>query len=321
MLRQSQFKPAFWCQHRHLQTLVPRLLSPKHELGLVEERLELNDGDFLDLCWTHKPSGNEAIVIIFHGLEGSIHSPYANGVINSLKNEELCTVFMHFRGCSGTHNRLEQSYHSGKTDDIGFLIQTLKQRHPDSRLFTVGYSLGGNALLKYLGETGNDSQVQAAVAVSVPYLLNRGADALNSGFSKFYQWYLIRSLQKKIQDKFRDKACSVPLENLQNLNAFWLFDHHITAPIHGFQSAEDYYHRCSSRQYLKFIETPTLLIHAKDDPFLPYDAIPEESELSDQIELELSVHGGHVGFVTGLNPAKPEFWLEQRIPEYIKGFI
>jgi len=241
--------------------------------------------------------------------------------MHAIKKRGWCGVFMHFRGCSGVPNRLERSYHSGETGDIAFLIQTLNDRYPLSPVFTIGYSLGGNALLKYLGETGAASKVTAAVAVSVPFLLNKGADRLDTGFSRFYQWYLIRSLRRKMLDKFRDRETSFPLDKIQSFKNFWSFDHHVTAPVHGFDSADDYYTRCSSRQYLKSIQTPTLIIHASDDPFLPADAIPAAEDLAETIQFELSEYGGHVGFIEGDNPLKPGFWLERRIPEFIAGFI
>lgn len=315
------FQPAPWCPGPHRQTLLPRIIAPRHALIYRNERLELPDGDFVDLCWSGSPEPDKPIVAIFHGLEGSIHSPYASGMMHALASRNLCAVFMHFRGCSGEHNRLDRSYHSGDTGDIAFLIETVRQRLPDSPLFAVGYSLGGNALLKYLGERGTFSHLTAAVAVSVPFELNRGADRLNQGFSRFYQWYLISSLKRKIRDKFRNRKTPFPLDELDSYNDFWTFDHNITAPVHGFASAADYYRRSSSRQYLGAIQVPTLIIHARDDPFLPVDAIPLPDELSDRIEMELSDHGGHVGFVSGNNPFKPGFWLEQRIPEYIQQFI
>ncbi len=321
MITTGNFTPGPWCRHPHLQTLLPRVIAPRHDLELVDERLELPDGDFVDLCWTRTPQTGEPVVIIFHGLEGSIRSPYANGMLHAIRMHGWCGVLMHFRGCSGVHNRLERSYHSGDTGDIAFFIRSLSQRHPNSPLFTIGYSLGGNALLKYLGETGTDAGVVAAAAVSVPFQLDRGADRLDMGFSRFYQWYLVRSLRKKITDKFRNRESTLAVDRIESYRNFWLFDHHITAPAHGFASASDYYQRSSSRQFLPTIRVPTLLIHSKDDPFLPVDAIPNETDLSDSIRFELSEHGGHVGFIEGNNPLRPGFWLEHRIPGFFREFV
>jgi hypothetical protein len=315
------FIAAAYCRNPHLQTLWPRLFHRHYKQPYLGERLELPDGDFVDLCWAGNCTSTRPVVAVFHGLEGSIHSPYAGGIMQAIVNQGWRCVFMHFRGCSGEHNRLERGYHSGDTGDIAYLIATLRQRHPASPLFAVGYSLGGNALLKYLGESGSVSGLTAAAAVSVPFLLNRGADRLNTGFSRFYQWYLIRSMKRKILDKFRSRKVSFPIDQIARYNDFWSFDHNITAPVHGFASAEDYYRRSSCRQYLRSINTPTLILHARDDPFLPEDAIPATAELSSDIDLQLSDHGGHVGFIAGRNPLRPVFWLEHRIPEFIRGHL
>lgn len=322
MISLGSFKPAAWCKSPHLQTLWPRVFKPDYKNEFISERLELNDGDFVDLCWTEKPqNNNKPIVIVFHGLEGSINSPYAEGIMNTIHENGWRGVLMHFRGCSGEHNRLDRSYHSGDTGDIEFLINTIRLRHPQSPLFAIGYSLGGNALLKYLAEQGEACPLKSAVAVSIPFQLNRGADRLNQGFSKFYQWYLVKSLRNKIKDKYKNRTAPVDLFNIDKYRTFWLFDNNITAPLHSFESAEEYYCLSSCKQYLKNIQTKTLILHAIDDPFVPQDAIPIKDELSKTVTLELSEHGGHVGFVTGANPFKPDYWLEKRIPEYIKEIL
>ena len=316
MIITSNFKPCRFIRNNHIQTVWPRLFNFNHSI-YESERLELPDGDFLDLSWTGKPKSNQPIVIVFHGLEGSIESPYIQGIMNSLQNNDWCAVLMHFRGCSDEMNRLDRSYHSGDTSDIQYCIETLHERYPANKIVTLGYSLGGNALLKYLGEQKNNTPVKSAIAVSVPFQLNRGADRLEQGFSKIYQWYLVGNLRKKIQKKFNKRPSPIDISGINQFKTFWLFDHHITAPLHGFSSGKEYYRLSSSRQFLKMIEIPTLLIHAKDDPFLPADAIPAAQDLSDHVTLELSDYGGHVGFISGTNPLNPDFWLEQRIPEFI----
>jgi hypothetical protein len=313
------FKPAWWLRNSHTQTLWPYLFQKKFRFHLERERLELPDGDFIDLCWTDQRS--DTIVMIIHGLEGSIDSHYSRRIIPALYKHGWQVVFMHFRGCSGEHNRLARSYHSGDTGDIEFLIDTLQRRFPGTNLFAVGYSLGGNALLKYLGEAPGRQQLKGAVAVSVPFDLAKGAMRLAIGFSRMYQRHLLQRLQGKIIDKFTGKQAPVPLGKISNLNTFMRFDDAVTAPLHGFKDVHDYYSRSSSRQFLKNISVPTLIIHAYDDPFLTPDAIPGADELSGQIRLELSKHGGHVGFVSGNIPFRPVYWLEQRIPEFIRELI
>lgn len=319
MTKQSKFKPAWWLRGNHAQTLWPHLFRWPSRLQLLPERLELPDGDFVDLCWTQNNTG--PIVVIIHGLEGSVRSPYATGIMSAIDKIGWRAVFMHFRGCSGEHNRYPQSYHSGATDDIGFLFKTLSQRYPGVPLAAVGYSLGGNALLKYLGENNNNKYLTAAVAVSVPFLLSDGAERLEQGLSQLYQWHLLRRLQKKMTSKFSIMTSPISLNNISGLNTFRLFDNHITAPLHGFKDVDDYYARCSSRQFLKSIKLPTLLIHAVDDPFMKEATIPANDELADNVQLELSEKGGHVGFINGNLPWRPNYWLEKRIPEFLQTFM
>lgn len=191
----SQFQAARWLPGPHAQTIWPQLFRRQQTFALTSERLELPDADFVDLCWTKNNSG--PIVAVFHGLEGSINSPYALGIMAAIQARGWRAVFMHFRGCSNEFNRLDRNYHSGDTGDIAYLLNTLRERNPDSPIAAVAYSLGGNALLKYLGEFPAMNNLSAAVAISVPFLLGVGADRLNQGISKLYQRHLIGRLQKK----------------------------------------------------------------------------------------------------------------------------
>ncbi len=242
-------------------------------------------------------------------------------MLNAIHKNGWIGVLMHFRGCSDEPNRLDRSYHSGDTGDIRFSLNTLRQRHPQVPLFAIGYSLGGNALLKYLAEQSTACPLTAAIGVSVPFELDRCADKLNQGFSRFYQWYLIKSLREKIRIKFKQRQAPVDLARLNEYRDFWAFDHHITARLHGFKSAKDYYLKSSCRQFLPKITTRCLIIHAKDDPFVPEDAVPNQKELSNGTTLDVSAHGGHVGFISGSSFAKPEYWLEKRIPKFIHDVL
>jgi len=301
-----------------LQTLYPALLRKPPALTLKNEQLELSDGDFIDLSWTEEKQ-TSPIVILLHGLEGSINSPYAKGILKTIQDIGWQGVLMHFRGCSGRHNRLERSYHSGETGDLNSLIHTLKTRHPDRKITAIGVSLGGNVLLKYLGEQGNKCKLTAAMAISVPFDLADGAKALNKGFSKVYQRHLIKRLCIKMRDKFKHKPAPIDLDKLSEWTNFYLFDHNVTAPLHGFASADDYYTKSSSKQFLKNITTPTLILHSKDDPFMSQKAIPTKEELSSSVTLELTEHGGHVGFVYGKSPFRAKYWIEKRLVEYFKS--
>ncbi len=309
------FEPAWWCRGPHMQTLWPTLIRRRPQVRLRHERLELPDGDFIDLQWTEARTG--PIVIILHGLEGSSNSAYARGLLKALQRDRIRAVVMHFRGCSGSPNRLPRSYHSGDTADLAYLVKILKQREPDVKIAAVGYSLGGNVLLKWLGETGKRNSLISAVAISVPFLLTSSADRMNKGFSKVYQWKLLRSLRQKIKQKLKRMPLQVRTYKLGSLRNFRAFDDAVTAPLHGFNDAEHYYASASSRQYLRDINVDTLILHARDDPFMTDDTIPTAAELSDSTTLELYPYGGHVGFVAGTWPWRTDYWLEIRIVEHL----
>lgn len=314
----NDFKPAWWLPGAHLQTLWSSLRKRKIDIPLIRERLLLPDGDFLDLDWTSAKT-ETPIVLILHGLEGSIESSYAKGMLNALKNSGLRGVFMHFRGCSGEHNRSVQSYHAGETRDVDYVLQTFNQREPSTPIAVIGFSLGGNVLLKYLGETQTNNPVSCAVAISVPFLLNRFADKIQEGSSIIYQKYFLSKIKKKILDKSRSMALPIDLEKLSKIKNFWDFDHFITAKVYGFKDAKDYYEKSSSFHYLSKIKRKTLILHARNDPFLPSDAIPDQNQLPMNVQLELLKNGGHVGFISGALPWNPKYWLEERVPSYIQA--
>ena len=311
----SSFRPAWWLSSAHLQTAWQTLFRRPPAVRLRRERLHLPDGDFLDLDWTLNEAAPVAVVL--HGLEGSSRSPYARGTLDVLARHGWRAVLMHFRGCSGEPNRLDRGYHSGDTADLEHVVELLRAREPRAPLAAVGYSLGGNVLLKWLGERGARAPVCAAVAVSVPFMLGRVADRLEHGLSRAYQWWLLHSMRTGLRRKFARRPAPVDLTGLSAWRTFRSFDEHVTAPLHGFAGAEDYYRRASSRPFLRGIGVPTLILHARDDPFMDPDVIPASEELSATTTLELSERGGHVGFVAGASPWKPRYWLEERIPAFL----
>lgn len=323
----NSFTPAWWLRNPHLQTLWPHLLRFKLRVETRRERLELPDGDFVDLNWTLNSGTvpdatyNSPIVIVLHGLQGSVRSSYASGLLRAIENMGWRGVFMHFRGCSGEPNRLARCYHAGETEDFATLVEVLRQREPHTPLAAVGFSLGGNVLLKWLGEIGERAPLQAAVAVSVPFDLANSVRRINQGLSRAYQLRLLRGLRNSIQQKFKHIATPENLGDLRRLRSIRDYDGNVTAPLHGFADADDYYTRSSSRQYLKNIRVPTLILHAADDPFMTAQAIPEFNELSSSTRLELSKRGGHLGFVGGKYPWKPDYWLEARIPEFLRAAL
>jgi len=313
-----KFQTSFGLKNRHIQTTYASLFRKVPPLTIEREKFSLSDGDFVEAFWhkitTH--TNTTPIVILFHGLTGSFESPYIQGAMSALDRAGFSSVLMHFRGCSGEDNLKARSYHSGDTGDATEFLQSIKQRYPHAKLFGVGYSLGANMLLKLLGEQKEHTLLSAAVAVSAPMLLDVCADKMNRGFSRFYQKLLLKDLQQALEKKYdrhdMQKLIGLKREDIKKLKDFWEFDEVYTAKINGFSSAQDYYTKSSSKQYLQSIAVPTLIIHAKDDPFMTQEVIPKAEEVSDFVELEISENGGHVGFVTG-SLLKPKYWLDERI--------
>lgn len=313
----NKFKPAWWLPGPHLQTLVPALFRRRPKLNFRPERMELADGDFLDLCWVG--SGNGPIVLVLHGLNGSINSRYINGILRAISKRGWRGVLMHFRNCSGEPNRLPRSYHSGETQDLSAVLSELHRRQPNSPIFVIGYSLGGNVLLKALGEDTTHMPIKAAVAISIPFELAKTADHMSKGFARIYQWRLVRELKKAHRAKFKKIKEPIEFGNIGKLRTFWEFDNRITAPLHGFKSADDYYEQSSSRQYLAKIKVPTLIVHARNDPFTNPNSLPEPREVSKHVHLEITEGGGHVGFVAGKFPWRPVYWLENKVLNYLEN--
>ena len=313
----GDFRPAWWLPGPHLQTLWPALVRRPRPVRVTRERFELPDGDFVDLDRTGGGSG--PIVVILHGLQGSGRSSYARGLLGAFRRRGWRGVVMHFRGCSGEPNRLPRTYHSGETADFGHVVRGLRERHPSTPVAAVGFSLGGNVLLKWLAERGGAAEIAAAAAVSVPFRLARAADRLDRGFSRAYRRYFITDLRRAVRKKFRRRPCPIDLAAMRRETSFRGFDDRVTAPLHGFRDAEHYYAAASCRQYLRRVARPTLIVHALDDPFMTPDVVPEPVELAPSIRLELSEAGGHVGFVGGSAPWAARYWLEERIPRFLAG--
>jgi len=311
----QDFKPSWWLRSPHLQTLWPAFFKKRHKLDLIPEQVELDDGDFVDICWSKKDV--EKIVLVLHGLEGSLESHYANGIVYQLEQAGYRPVFMYFRGCSGRMNRLPRAYHSGDTGDISAIVEHIKNKTGHYPYGLVAYSLGANALLKWLGETGDSNPIKRAVAVSVPFRLHDAGQRLERGVSRIYREHLLSSLRNTYAKKF--KKLTSPLNvDIGSLKTFWSYDDQVTAPLHGFSGAKEYYDRSSSRQYLKNIKIPTRIIHAVDDPFMFKTTVPDKTELSSSIDFLLTKNGGHVGFISGKTPYSAYSWCEKKIIEFLK---
>jgi len=312
------FRPAPWARGPNAQTLFAYLARPRPRLHWRPERLELPDGDFVDLA--HLGAAGP-IVCLFHGLEGSLSSHYVGGLARNLVAAGLRVTFMHFRGCSGEPNRLPRAYHSGDTGDIRYLVDTLRRRDPNTPLAAVGFSLGGNALLKYLGEREANTPLAAALAVSVPFDLDACATRIDSGFSRVYQARLVRQMQQSTRARAsRLGSLPIDMEAMARARSFREFDDAVTAPLHGFADARDYYARASSAPYLSRIAVPARLIQARDDPFVGPGPVPSPDDVAPAVELDVSDHGGHVGFVAARN-GLPLWWLEHSIPVWFRGAL
>lgn len=280
--------------------------------------MELPDGDFVDLD-RFGPRESPASVVILHGLEGSSSSHYVRALAHQLSEMRIGGVVMHQRGCGGEPNRLPRFYHAGETGDLQCLLTRLRDSIPGP-LYAVGYSLGGNILLKWLGESGKDSLLDAAAAVSVPFRLDLGARRLERGVSRLYQSYLVGGMKRSAARKRRLMTLPVDLDAVAASRTFEEIDTRLTAPLHGFRDARDYYEQSSCRRFLGAVRTPTLIIHSRDDPFLTPEAVPDAGELSTTIRLELTRRGGHCGFVTG-TPWRPRYWLDERVPGFIEDCL
>jgi predicted alpha/beta-fold hydrolase len=320
LIENSAYRPTFWLRNGQAQTLVPRLVRRIAPPAIVRERIATPDDDFLDLDWTGR--GAAHLAILAHGLEGCSRSPYVRGMMNRLKAAGWDCLAWNFRGCGGAINRQFRLYHSGVSDDLDTVVRHAARSHPAETIALVGFSLGGNVTLKYLGELAGavPAKVRAAVAVSVPCHLNSGARKLAEPSNRFYMRYFLKGLAEKVELKDRQFPGRLNLKGLQAMKTFAEFDEQITAPLHGFAGAEDYWTRASSRKVLPAIRVPTLLLNARNDPFLTPECIPEtEAAASPFVHLEAPRFGGHVGFPEG--PFAVGCFGERRAVEFLRQVL
>ncbi len=324
-IRRSDFKPARWLRNRHLQTIFPSLPLPHSPWPeLQREMLDLPDGDITVIDWlANSPQLHDTapLLIVLHGLESSARSSYARQLLHAASQRGWRAAVLHFRDCGDYRNRLPRRYHAGETNDLRYFLHKLRTENHRGPIMAVGYSLGGNVLLKYLGESGVDTPLLSAAAVSVPLNLHYCADALSKGFSRVYQLYLLRRMKTSVRRKFNPHTAAFDWHRAMASRSFAEFDDAVTAPLHGFASKDDYYDRCSSIHFLGRIERPTLIINALDDPFMSPEIIPAENELSDSVTLEVSAHGGHVGFIDGGSPWRPHYYLPRRILDFLESTL
>jgi len=317
------FRPAWWLRNRHAQTIWRRFFGRSAGVPYRRERWDTPDGDFVDLDWVESGARDSQapLMLVLHGLEGSSRAKYVVGLLDHAVGRGWDGVAMNFRSCGGELNRRPRFYHSGETEDLDVVVSGLVARHPGRPLALVGYSLGGNVLLKWLGERGEKvpDQVRAAVAVSVPYDLGVAAYHVDHGFGRVYGRVFLRTLKAKALAKAERFPGLVDPRLVRSLSSFAQFDEHVTAPIHGFAGARDYWTRSSSVPWLPEIRRPTLLISACDDPFLPSKHLPRDRVArSSSVESEFTARGGHVGFVEGWWPGAVSYWVDRRATAFLE---
>jgi len=324
---ESTYRAPAWLRNPHAQTIYASCLAPAPKVRLRRERWETPDADFVDLDWLPGERGmNDAagpgstpLVILFHGLEGSSRSHYARTIMHAVNRCGWAGVIVHFRGCSGEANRLARAYHSGDTAEMNWMLERFRAawRGP---LFAAAVSLGANVLLKWLGERGPAARrvLDRACAVSAPLDLVAAGTALDRGFNRLYTWNFLRTLRRKTLAKIAHhrEALRTDAYGIRSTRTLRAFDDLVTSRLHGFRDAMDYWTRSSSKPWLRHIAVPTLVLNARDDPFLPAWALPSPNEVSPAVTLEFPTHGGHVGFVSGRFPGSLA-WLPQRLTRFM----
>ena len=315
----AAYRAPRWLRGAHAQTIWPALAAPRPQVRWARTRWTTPDGDFIDvdLSTPAQCAPQAPLLVLFHGLEGSSDSPYARAVAASALRRGWRTAVPHFRGCSGPLNLAPRAYHSGDSDEIDWILRRFAAEHPQAPLLAAGVSLGGNALLKWIGERGIDAGfVRAAVAVSPPQDLAEGARALSRGFNRVYTRNFLRTLKRKSQGKLAQYPGLFDNDRMLAARDFFDFDDAVTAPMHGFADCHDYWARSSCRQFLGGIRIPTLVINALNDPFLPPSALARAQDVSRFVLLDYPREGGHVGFLGGAFPGRFA-WL----PDRMLGFL
>lgn len=304
-----------WLPGGHAQTIWP-LLCKGAAPALLRERWTTPDGDFIDLDWLPHQA-DKPLVILFHGLEGSSDSPYARSLMRLLAARGWNGVIPHFRGCSGEPNLLPRAYHSGDADEIGWILERLAERHPHVARYAAGVSLGGNALLLWLGTRAEAALpiITAGAAICPPLDLTAAGHHLGEGFNRLYTRHFLSTLKHNAAAKLARHPGLFDREAMLRSRNLYEFDNIVTAPLHGFRNTDDYWQRASSKTHLKGIRVPTLVINPLNDPFLPARHLPGPRDISAAVTLEQPAEGGHVGFVSGPWPGHLD-WLPKRLVRF-----
>lgn len=314
----SGYRAPWWLRGRHLQTVWPTLVLRPRPPRLRRERWDTPDGDHIDVDHLDGPP-DAPLVVLFHGLEGNARSPYACALMRALRSRGWRGAVPHFRGCGDGPNRLPRAYHSGDADEIGWILDRFRGAGT-APVFAAGVSLGGNALLKWLGREGPAARtvVAAAAAISAPLDLTAAGMALGRGFNRIYTREFLRTLKPKTLAKIDRFPGIADRTRVAAARDFLAFDDAFTAPIHGYRDVHDYWHRASSKPELARIAVPTLVLNARNDPFLPAPSLPGTADAAPAVVLEQPSEGGHAGFVTGPFPGRLD-WLPGRLLEFFAG--
>ena len=310
-----RYTAPLWLPSGHLQTIYPAIAIAKPAVKFRRERWDAHDGDFVDVDFVDGEPG-KPFVVLFHGLEGSSNSHYARALMAAIAARGWSGAVPHFRGCSGEPNLAPRFYHSGDAQEIDWILRRLRPR-ATGRFYAVGVSLGGNALLRWLGESQHEAEiVDAACAVSAPLDLARGGESLSSGFNMLYTRMFLQTLKPKCLAKLDQFPGLFDRDALLSARDLYAFDNVVTAPLHGYRDTDDYWDRASAKHVLGDITVPTLVLNARNDPFLPGVHLPREA--SPAVTLEYPEHGGHVGFASGGVPGSLD-WLPQRLIRFLEG--
>ena len=322
IVNKAVYSAPFWLPSGHLQTIYPAVYVSSPKIEYRRERWELDDGDFMDVDWLDSENQEAPIVVLFHGLEGNSRSHYALALMSALKTKGWRGVVVHFRGCSGENNRLPRAYYAGDSADIEMALSRVKQTSSTAPVHAVGVSLGGNALLKWLGESADRASeiIQSAAAVSAPTDLAACAQALDNGLNRLlYTPSFVDSMRPKALEKARQFPGLLDEDKIKSAKTIREFDTYVTATLHGFEDADDYWAKNASKPWLPYIKIPTLILNAKNDPFIPAESLPNQSSVSDTVRLEITEEGGHVGFVSAPFPGNND-WLPEHLINYFQQY-
>jgi uncharacterized protein len=332
------YRAPLWLPNRHVQTIVPSLFARRPAVTFRRERWDTPDGDFIDLDWVvhdgslhggaaiaqqppQVPAGNAPLFVLFHGLEGGSSSHYALALMAAAREYGWHGVVPHFRSCSGALNRLPRFYHLADSHEVDWVLRRLRATH-SGPIVAAGVSLGGNVLLRWVGEQrgGATGVIAAAAAISAPIDVHAGGRALSQGFNMVYTRNFLKTLKRKAEQKLAQFPDLFDRQAMLASRTMYEFDNVVTAPLHGFRDTNDYWSAATTRPLLPHVEVPTLVLNARNDPFLPAAALPSRHDVSAAVELDQPEHGGHAGFMTGPFPGRID-WLSRRVLGYLERHV